>query len=297
MQFRMKGAYTALLTPFREGTVDHDALRGLVRRQIDGGIDGLVPCGTTGEAATMTEDEQISVIETVVEAANGEVPIIAGTGSNDTAKTIRYTRRVSEIEGVDGALVVTPYYNKPGQRALVRHYTEVAESGGLPVVMYNVPGRTGVSMTAETVAELSEHPNIIAVKEATGDMVLATRIKELAGRNISLMSGDDFTTLPFLAVGGDGCVSVLSNLDPGTMSEMCAAIDSLAWDRAQQLHLAIQPLARALFADSNPIPVKLAAAMLGWCTPEVRAPLYAPSDEVRANVQVAITEYGLTHGE
>lgn len=288
MAFSIRGAYTALITPFRNGSIDDGALRGLVDRQIEGGIDGLVPCGTTGEAATMSEDEQISVIETVVDQAAGRVPVVAGTGSNDTARTIRHTRRVSQIEGVDAALVVTPYYNKPGQAALVRHYESIADEGGLPVVMYNVPGRTAVSMTAETVARIGEHPNVVAVKEATGDMVLATRIRELAGDSIALLSGDDFTTLPLLSVGGVGCISVLSNLDPGAMSAMCAAAASGDWDRAREVHLAIQPLARALFLDTNPVPVKTAAAMLGWCDSELRPPLYEPHEDVRKALQKAL---------
>jgi 4-hydroxy-tetrahydrodipicolinate synthase len=292
MTLKLKGASTALITPFRDGEVDHDALRALVERQIDGGIDGLVPCGTTGEAATMSEDEQLSVVRTVVEQANGEVPIIAGTGSNDTAQTVRYTRRVSEIEGVDAALVVTPYYNKPGQQALIRHFRTIADEGGLPVVLYNVPGRTGVSMTADTIATLAEHPNIIAVKEATGDMVFASEIRQSIPRDFSMLSGDDFTTMPFLALGGDGCISVVSNIDPGAMSEMYAAGAADAWDRARQLHYRLLPLANALFAETNPVGVKTAASILGWCTDELRAPLYAPGADLRELITAALTEHG-----
>ncbi len=293
MPLQMRGAYTALITPFRDGEVDVTALKALVDRQIEGGIDGLVPCGTTGEAATMSEDEQLLVIETVAERAAGRVPVIAGTGSNNTAKTIEYTRRVSEIPGVDAALVVTPYYNKPGQSALVRHYLEIAENGDLPVVLYNVPGRTAVSMTAETVARIAEHEHVIAVKEATGDMVLATRILEECGDSIALFSGDDFTTFPLLAVGGAGCVSVLSNIDPTAMHDMCAAAADGNWDEARSIHLAIQPLARALFSDTNPVPVKTAAAMLGWCGPQLRAPLYEPDDRVNGLLNDALVARGL----
>lgn len=297
MSLQIRGAFTALFTPFRDGRVDEQALRDHVERQIHGGIHGLVPCGTTGEAATMTEGEQIAVIETVVDQAGGRVPVIAGTGSNDTAKTIRYTRRVAEIPGVDAALVVTPYYNKPSQQGLIRHYRAIADDGDLPIVLYNVPGRTGVSMTAETVAKLAEHPQVIAVKEATGDMVLATRIRELAGRNIQLLSGDDFTTLPLMSVGGKGCISVLSNLDPGTMSELCAAAAAGAYDRAQQLHLFIQPLCRALFSDSNPVPLKMAAAMLGWCAEEMRPPMYPSDEDTRLRLRIALRTHGLLKAE
>lgn len=293
MTLKLKGASTALITPFRDGEVDIESLRALVHRQIDRGIDGLVPCGTTGEAATMTDDEQVSVIRTVVEAANGDVPIIAGTGSNDTAKTVRYTRRVAEIEGVDAALVVTPYYNKPGQRALIRHFRTVADEGGLPVVLYNVPGRTGVSMTPDTIATLAEHDNIIAVKEATGDMVFAAEVRERVPKTFAMLSGDDFTTMPFLALGGTGCVSVVSNIDPGAMSEMCAAGDADAWDRARQLHYRLLPLARALFADTNPVGVKTAASLLGWCAPDLRGPLYPPTGEVKSLIRDALTAHGV----
>lgn len=293
MSLQIRGAYTALLTPFRDGRVDEEALRHHVDRQIAGGIHGLVPCGTTGEAATMSEGEQLAVIEMVADQAAGRAPVIAGTGSNDTTRTIRYTRRVAEIPGVSAALVVTPYYNKPSQASLVRHYRAIADEGDLPVVMYNVPSRTAVSMTAETVAEIAEHPNVIAIKEATADMVLATRIRELCGRNFTLISGDDFTTMPFLAVGGQGCISVLSNLDPGTMSELCAAAGADAWDRARQLHMFIQPLCRALFADTNPVPLKMAAAMLGWCTDEMRAPLYASTADVATRLRIALRTHGL----
>lgn len=293
MALQIRGAYTALITPFRDGRVDEAALRAHVERQIKGGVDGLVPCGTTGEAATMTEGEQIAVIEAVVDQANGRVPIIAGTGSNDTARTVRHTRRVAEIPGVDGALVVTPYYNKPSQPALVAHFRQVADEGDLPIVLYNVPSRTGISMTAETVAELAVHPNVIAIKEASADMVLATRIRELCGRNLTMLSGDDFTTMPFMSIGGAGCISVLSNLDPGTMAELTAACNADAWDRARQLHLFIQPLCRALFADANPVPVKMAAAMLGWCAADVRAPLLLGDEQLVNQLRLALRTHGL----
>lgn len=294
MNFEISGAYTALITPFRNGTVDFDALRTLVDRQIDGGIDGLVPCGTTGEAATMSPDEQVAVIEAVVDQAAGRVPIVAGTGSNDTRKTVEYTRRVASLGGVDAALVVTPYYNKPGQAALVRHYQTIADEGGLPVVLYNVPGRTAVSLTPETIATLARHEQIIAVKEATGDMVFDTNIVEQAGENITLLSGDDFTTMPLLALGGKGCISVISNLVPGAMSKMVASALSGSWEQARQIHYSIQPLARALFSDTNPVPVKIAAAMLGWCTEELRPPLYAPTDAVRERLREALEQQGLS---
>jgi 4-hydroxy-tetrahydrodipicolinate synthase len=289
----LRGAYTALITPFRDGQVDVDALAALVERQIDGGIHGLVPCGTTGESATMSEDEQLLVIRTVVDAAAGRVPVVAGTGSNDTAKTVKYTQKVAAIDGVDAALVVVPYYNKPDQEGLFRHFTTVADEGGLPVVLYNVPGRTVRSFTPQTVGRLADHDNIIAIKEATGDMVFDTRIFEEVGRKIAVLSGDDFTTFPLLACGGAGCVSVLSNLDPRTMSRMCDAALDGDWETARQLHMKIQPLARALFSAPNPVPTKTIASMLGWCDAQVRGPLYDVDEEARASLEAIIADYGL----
>ncbi len=290
---KLRGAFTALITPFRDGEVDVDALRDLVERQIEGGIDGLVPCGTTGEAATMTEDEQLLVIRTVVEAAGGRVPIIAGTGTNDTRKTVAYTRKVAEIDGVDAALVVVPYYNKPDQEGLFRHFTTVADEGSLPVVLYNVPGRTVRSLTPETVGRLAQHENIIAIKEATGDMVFDTEVLEAVDGKIDVLSGDDYTTFPLLACGGKGCISVLSNLDPATMSQMCEAALEGDYATARKLHMKIQPLTRALFSAPNPVPTKTIASKLGWCTSDVRAPLYELDDEAATALETLARDYGL----
>lgn len=289
----LRGAYTALITPFKDGAVDVEALKALVERQIDGGIHGLVPCGTTGEAATMSEQEQLLVIRTVVEAADGRVPIVAGTGSNNTQKTVEYTRKVAEIDGVDAALVVVPYYNKPDQEGLYRHFTTVADEGGLPVVLYNVPGRTVRSFTPQTVGRLAEHDNIVAIKEATGDLRFDTEVLEAVDGKIDVLSGDDFTTFPLLACGGTGCVSVVSNVDPASMSRMCDAAAEGHYELARRLHLKIQPLARQLFSAPNPVPTKTIASMLGWCDAEVRAPLYEVSEDVRDALATLISDYGL----
>ncbi len=289
----LEGAFTALITPFDGHSIDHDAYAELVDRQIEGGIDGLVPCGTTGEAATMSNDEMLSVIRTCTDAADGRVPVVAGTGSNDTRKTIQTTQAVSEISGVDAALVVTPYYNKPDQEGMYRHFIEVADHGGLPVVLYNVPSRTGVSLTAETVARLAKHDNIVGIKEASADMTLVNRIDDDAGDNLQLMSGDDFTTYPLVSIGGTGCVSVVSNLDPGTMSELVEAADNGDVDRARELHQKIQPLARMLFAKPNPVPTKVAASLLGWCEPDVRPPLYLPSEDFADLMEDMLEDYGI----
>ncbi len=290
---RLEGAFTALITPFDGRSIDHDAYTDLVDRQIEGGIDGLVPCGTTGEAATLSTDEMLSVIRTCADATDGRVPVVAGTGSNDTQKTIETTRAAAEIPGVDAALVVTPYYNKPDQEGMYRHFVEVADEGGLPVVLYNVPSRTGVSLSAETIARLAEHERIVGIKEASADMTLATRIADDAGDDLQMMSGDDFTTYPLVAIGGTGCVSVVSNLDPGTMSELVEAARDGEVERARQLHQKIQPLARLLFAKPNPVPTKLAASILGWCRPDVRQPMYVPSEDFRELMEDLLEEYGL----
>jgi len=286
------GAMTALITPFRDGEVDFDALRALVERQIKGGIDGLVPCGTTGEASTMTEAERLDVIRVVVEAADGRVPIIAGTGSNDTAKSVSFTRKVAEIQGVDAALVVAPYYNKPNQAMMVRHFTEVADKGGLPVVLYNVPGRTVVSTSVETIATLADHEQIVAIKEATGDMGFDSHMLELVqGKSLRLLSGDDFTTMPFVAMGGHGCISVVSNLLPGTMSELVSASAAGDLERARALHVRIQSMARMLFSNPNPVPTKEIASKLGWCADEVRLPLANSDAAFLAELDELIAAY------
>lgn len=290
-----RGAFTALITPFKkDGSVDVDALRALVRRQLDGGIDGLVPCGTTGESATMSEEEQLLVINTVVDEAAGQVPVIAGTGSNDTAKTIAFTRKVSKIDGIAAALVVTPYYNKPGQPELWRHFTSIADEGGLPVVLYNVPGRTAISLDTDTIASLAEHKAIVAIKEASANLAFDSAIRNAVPDDFALLSGDDFTTLPLIAIGGQGCISVVSNLLPRDMSRMCSAALTGDMKTARQIHLAIQPLARILFEKSNPIPVKAAASLLGWSGPTLRGPLYEPDGEFIARLQDALSAYGLT---
>lgn len=281
-QMMFQGAFTALITPLRDGAIDHEALRALVERQIEGGINGLVPCGTTGESATMNADERLSVIRTVVDQAQGRVPVIAGTGTNDTAATLSFTRAVAEIDGVQAALVVVPYYNKPSQRMLRDHFRAVADGGNLPVVLYNVPGRTVISATPETVAELAEHEQIVALKDATGDMVYASRLIELLGdaSSLSLLSGDDFTTFPFVALGGHGCISVASNIDPTALAALVKSAREGDLKQARALHLKLQALCRFLFSDSNPVPTKAAASLLGWCSAEVRGPLSAATPEL-----------------
>jgi 4-hydroxy-tetrahydrodipicolinate synthase len=266
------GAYTALVTPFRNGEVDVEALEGLVEFQIGQGIHGLVPCGTTGETPSMTEAEDRLVIGTVVRVAGGRVPVIAGTGSNSTDMAIKYTR-MAEEEGADGSLQVAPYYTKPTQEGLYRHFAAIAESTSLPLVLYNIPGRTSVTISAETTARLAEIPNIVGTKEATHSMDMASDIRRLCGGDFDILSGDDSLTLPLMSLGGRGVISVAANIAPAVVSEMVDALLSGDFERGRELHYDLLPLFRALFVETNPIPVKTAASILGLCSDEMRLPM------------------------
>ncbi|MBA2511034.1 MAG: 4-hydroxy-tetrahydrodipicolinate synthase [Rubrobacter sp.] len=266
------GAFTALVTPFRNGEVDVEALEGLVEFQIGQGIHGLVPCGTTGETPSMSEAEDRLVIGTVVRVANGRVPVIAGTGSNSTHMAIKYTR-MAEEEGADGSLQVAPYYTKPTQEGLYRHFTAIAESTGLPIVLYNIPGRTSVNISAETTARLAEIPNIVGTKEATHSMDLASDIRRLCGEEFDILSGDDSLTLPLMSLGGRGVISVAGNVAPAVVSDMVSVLLAGNFERGRELHYDLLPLCRALFVETNPIPVKTAASILGLCSDEMRLPM------------------------
>ncbi len=273
------GTFTALVTPFRNGEVDVEALEGMVEFQIQHGVSGLVPCGTTGETPAMSEAEDRLVVETTVRVANGRVPIVAGTGSNSTDMAIKYTRMAQEV-GADGSLQVAPYYNKPTQEGLFRHFAAIAESTDLPLVLYNIPGRTGVTIAAETMARLVEEiPNIVGVKDSTLSMNMIADIRALCGEQFSILSGDDPMTLPLIALGGQGVISVASNVAPGAVSEMVGALLSGDYDRGRELHYELLPLFRALFVETNPIPVKTAASLLGLCSDEMRLPMVPLSGE------------------
>ncbi|MEZ4448886.1 MAG: 4-hydroxy-tetrahydrodipicolinate synthase [Nannocystaceae bacterium] len=269
---KFRGAFTAIVTPMRGDEIDDPALVDLVEEQIAGGVSGIVPCGTTGEATTLSVTEHLHVVRVVAEAARGRVPVIAGAGSNCTREAIELAQACREL-GADATLQVAPYYIKPTQAGLVAHFTAIADAVDLPMVVYNVPSRCSCDMLAETVATLARHRNIVAIKEATGDMTRAARVRELCGPDFSLLSGDDFTLLPFLAVGGDGVISVTGNLIPQVFSELCRAAREGRWADARALHELQLPLTRALFTVSNPIPVKAAMAMRGRCRPDMRLPL------------------------
>ena len=266
------GTFTALVTPFRNGEVDVEALEGMVEFQIQHGVSGLVPCGTTGETPAMSEAEDRVVVGTVVRIANGRVPIIAGTGSNSTDMAIKYTKMAQEV-GADGSLQVAPYYNKPTQEGLYRHFAAIAESTELPLVLYNIPGRTGVTISAETMARIAEIPNIVGVKDSTLSMNMISDVIRLCGEEFDVLSGDDPMTLPLVALGGRGVISVASNVAPGAVSDMVRAVLEGDWERGRELHYELLPLFRALFVETNPIPVKTAASLLGLCSDEMRLPL------------------------
>jgi 4-hydroxy-tetrahydrodipicolinate synthase len=286
------GSFTALITPFRSGEIDEPALRRLVDFQIENGIRGLVPCGTTGESVTLTEAEHDRVIEIVVDQAAGRVPVIAGTGSNNTAVTIARTRH-AQAAGADAALVVAPYYNKPTQEGLVRHYSAIAEATSLPIVLYNVPGRTGVNLLPEAVVRLDEIPNIVAIKEASGNLDQVSEILTSVPSDFVLLSGDDSLTLPIMSVGGLGVISVLSNIAPAPVAELVGACLRTDFVGARVIHHRIFDLCRAMFIENNPTAVKTAAAMLGLCSDELRLPLITMGEANRRRLAESLDRAGL----
>ncbi|MBI2941260.1 MAG: 4-hydroxy-tetrahydrodipicolinate synthase [Chloroflexi bacterium] len=267
----------ALITPFRDGQVDEGKLRELVQYHLAGGTNGLVPCGTTGEAVTLSDEEQDRVIRVVVETVAGRIPVIAGTGTNSTAKTIKYTRAAKQA-GADAALIVTPYYNKPTPEGLYRHYEAIAQATDLPIILYNVPSRTSVNMLPETVARLARIDAIVGIKEASGNMDQVSQIVQSCPSDFAVLSGDDSLTLPMLALGGAGVISVVANIAPTAMSELVAAFHRDDVARARELHYGLFDLCRAMFIETNPIPVKTAAGLLGLCLDELRLPLCPMSE-------------------
>ena len=270
---RFSGAYTALVTPFKNGALDETRYRRLIEWQIEQGINGLVPCGTTGEAATLSHDEHEQVIRICVEQAKGRVAVLAGAGSNNTAEAIRLTRFAKDA-GADGALLITPYYNKPTQEGLYRHFAAIANAVDFPLVPYNVPGRTGCNLLPATLGRLArECRNIVGVKEATGDLAQVSEVLEYCGSDFCLLSGDDFTVLPTLSVGGCGVISVTSNITPSAMAKLCSSFAQSDLENARALHVELAPLNRAMFLETNPIPVKTALHAMGFMDLEFRPPL------------------------
>ncbi len=286
------GCLTALITPFREGDIDRKALAELVEQQIAGGVHGLVPCGSTGESATLSHQEHLEVVREVVRQARKRVPVIAGTGSNSTAEAVRLTRGAEEV-GADGALLISPYYNKPTQEGIYQHYAAVAAATKLPLIVYNIPGRTASNIAPETLARLAKVPNIVGVKEATGSLAQVQETIAAAGPDFAIYAGDDVLTLPIMAVGGKGVISVTSNIVPRRMADLAEALmaDDLA--RARTSMQSLMPLLGVLFIEINPIPVKTAAAMMGLCTEEFRLPLIPMSPANRARLEGVLREQGL----
>ena len=286
------GVITAIVTPFRRGAVDEDSLRNLVEDQIANGVDGLVPVGTTGESPTLSFEEHVRVIEVVVAAAAKRVPVIAGTGSNSTKEAIELSLAAKNV-GADGLLQVTPYYNKPSQEGLYRHFKAIVDACPLPTVLYNVPGRTACDLLPETIARLAELPAIVAVKEATGSALRASQVLSRVPSRIAVLSGDDATAFPLYALGCKGVISVVSNVAPADMAEMWDAAAAGRWDRARELHYKLLPLSEGLFIEANPVPVKSALAMMGRIADELRAPLYPLAGPNREKVRGFLTEVGL----
>ncbi|MDD2479461.1 MAG: 4-hydroxy-tetrahydrodipicolinate synthase [Victivallaceae bacterium] len=287
---KMQGVYTALVTPFdNNGDVDFVRFKELIKMQITAGVDGIIPVGTTGESPTLTTKEHIKVVRTAVEAAAGKCPIIAGTGANSTAEALELTVLAKEA-GADASLQVAPYYNKPTQEGLYRHFSEVANKAGLPIVLYNVPGRSGVSIAPETIARLSSNANVIAVKEAGGSVERVSSILELC--DITILSGDDSLTVPMISLGAVGVISVASNIIPAEIKRMVDAANCGDFKTAAALHKKYYCIFRDLFIESNPIPVKAAMALKGWIEEVYRLPLCVISDKGREQLTASLKKCG-----
>ncbi|HTR45371.1 MAG TPA: 4-hydroxy-tetrahydrodipicolinate synthase [Thermodesulfovibrionales bacterium] len=287
-----EGSIVAIVTPFRNGKVDEKALGDLIEWHIASGTRAIVPCGTTGESATLDYDEHYRVIQITVDVVNRRVPVIAGTGANATDETIMITQKAKELKA-DAALLVSPYYNKPTQEGVYRHYKAVAEAVDLPIVLYNVPGRTALNILPPTVARLAEIRNIVAITEATGDMKQVSEVLRLCGDRISVISGDDFTTLPLMALGGKGVISVSANAAPKEVADMCRLWAQGKHDEARSLHYRLEPLNHAMFIETNPIPVKTGLAMMGKIQEEFRLPLCEMSAANREKLGKVLKDFGL----
>lgn len=292
-----KGSYVALITPFKDGRIDEAKLRDLVEWHIRQKTDGLVPVGTTGESATLSHDEHARVIEIVVRAARGRVPVVAGAGSNSTDEAISLSREARDL-GADAILSVNPYYNRPTQEGLFAHFSAVAKNGGLPVLLYNIPSRTGVQLSVDTIVRLAEaNKNIVGVKEATGSIDVASEIIQRLGSRFTVVSGDDSLTLPLMAVGATGVISVAANLVPRTVADMCALAAKGEYKKARQIHLKLFPLIKALFIETNPGPIKAAMEDAGLIRDGgLRLPLVTITPATRAKLRAAMKSFGVRRG-
>jgi 4-hydroxy-tetrahydrodipicolinate synthase len=287
-----EGTYTALITPFKAGEVDYPALGKLIDRQIEAGIDGVVPCGSTGESATLSHDEHERVIAFTIERARKRIKVIAGSGSNSTRESIKLSLFAKQ-HGADGALLIAPYYNKPTQEGLFAHYAAIAEAVDLPQLIYNIPGRSAVNVLPETVSRLAKIANVVGIKEACGSIEQIARVIELCGAQFSVIAGDDSMTLPILAMGGCGAIGVLPNILPREMIALVKAARASDLSKARELHYRLAPLMRALFLETNPIGIKAAMALLGQCENELRLPLTSLTEGHAKTLRAALQGVGL----
>lgn len=287
------GSIVAIITPFKSGKVDEKKLKELIEFQIKNGTSGIVPCGTTGESATLSFAEHERVIEITIKQAKRRVPVIAGTGSNSTEEAIMLTKQAASA-GADGSLQVSPYYNRPTQKGLYAHFKAIADSVDIPIILYNIASRTGVNIEAETIARLANDcKNITAVKEASGNLEQMSRIRALCPRNFALVSGDDGLTLPVLSIGGTGIISVVANIVPKDVAALVSEFTKGNMKKAQEIHYRLLPLIKAMFIETNPIPIKTAMGLLGMCEPDLRLPMCSMAPENLEKLKKALKEYGV----
>ncbi len=288
-----EGSFVAIVTPFKDGKVDAKAFQELLEFHIANGTNGIVPCGTTGESATLTHEEHNEVVKIAVDVCKGKIPVLAGTGSNSTREAIALTQSAQKI-GADGSLLITPYYNKPAQQGLYEHFAAIAKETDLPIILYNVPGRTSVNLLPETVARLNNDcKNVIGIKEASGSLTQISDVIAQCGEDFILLSGDDALLWPILAIGGKGVISVSANLVPAQMADLCAKACSANMGEAKKLHYQLMDLNNAMFIETNPVPVKTALALMGKISPELRPPLSKLSDEHVAQLKSVLKKYSL----
>lgn len=286
------GSMVALVTPFRDGKVDWKSLEGLVEFHLQSGTHGIVPCGTTGESATLSHEEHDDVIKAVVKAVNKRVPVIAGTGSNSTEEAVRLTKE-AEKSGADGALMISPYYNRPTQEGIYQHYKKVALEVGIPIIVYNIPGRTGSKIEPETLARLAEIKNVAGVKEATGSVDQAIDVIRICGDRLAVYSGEDSLTYSLMALGGKGVISTVANIAPKEMSLLAEACLKGDWEQGRALQFKLVPLIRSVFIETNPIPIKTALALMGKCSGDLRLPMTPMSEANLTKLRQAMTDFGL----
>ncbi len=287
-----EGSFVAIVTPFKNGKIDAPALSGLIEFHIENGTNGIVPCGTTGESATLDHAEHEEVVRVTVESCKGRIPVLAGTGSNATHEAVELTQRAQKL-GADGALLITPYYNKPTQEGLYQHFSTVAKETDLPIMLYNVPSRTAINMEPGTVARLSSIKNIVGIKEASGSLVQVSEIIDSCGPDFSVSSGEDALTWPILAIGGKGVISVTANLVPGKFAKLCQAAREGDVETAKALHYELLKLNDVMFIETNPIPVKAALALMGRIENEFRPPLCPPTEEHLSQLKTTLGVYAL----